>query len=702
MKTILLIFACIMLPAIIHGQTRITGTITTEKGLPLANANIMIKNSYDGTSSDSTGRFSFTSSEKGKKILLFSSINYYTDSLPIEINGNVIELHFKLKERYNELDAVTITAGVFESGDSKKGAVLSSLDVATTAGATADIFSALQTLPGTQTSFSESGLFVRGGSASETKTFFDGMLVKTPFNTAIPDQASRGRFSPFLFKGTSFSAGGYSAQYGQALSSALMLESKDLPEKTTTALSVLSVGASADQTTRFKNSALTVGGFYYNLKPAFTLIKQQTDWDKAPEQYGGTLHYKLQTSKTGMFKWYSETSNSRIAIFRANPDKPLVKEYLKNDNKNSYINTSFYEYLGSNWKLQGGLSYSNNKDEGSTDEEHFGRTDRLLQGRLTLTNYFGSSSTFKFGSETYASKRQENLNDFQRHYSDQLSAGFAETDLYLTQKLVFRMGLRTEYSTYIDKFNVSPRSSLSYKTGKSSQVSLAYGRFYQNPDDSELIVQPLDFELADHYIANFQKATTQQTFRAEIYYKVYNQLTKNMGSYYNNSGQGYARGLDLFWRDKKSFKGSDYWISYSYLDTKRDFKDYPTLSVPPFAATHTLNVVYKKFFDKLNSQFGATYTFASGRTYINPNNPVYLSDKTKTFNNLSMNISYLTHIFKKFTVLYVSANNIPGFKNIYGYHYSADGQYRQAVRPAAARDVFVGLLMTIGDDSFIR
>lgn len=702
MKTLLLLLIAISLTGITQAQTRITGTVSTEKGLPLANVNIMIKNSYDGTSSDSTGHFSFNSEASGVQVVLFSSINYSTDSVKIEMNGTVVELHLKLKEGYNELDVVTITAGVFEAGDSRKGAVLTSLDIATTAGGTADIFAALQTLPGTQTSFSESGLFVRGGSASEAKTFFDGMLVKTPFNTSLPDQASRGRFSPFLFKGTSFSAGGYSAQYGQALSSALMLESKDIPEKTTTALSVLSVGASADQTSRFKNSALTVGGFYYNLKPAFSIIKQHTDWDKAPEQYGGTLQYKLKTSKTGMFKWYSETSHSLIAAFKTNPDEPQVKSYLKNNNKNTYLNTSYQEFLGSKWKLQGGLSYSNNHDEGQTGDDIYGRTDRLLQGRVTLNNYFGSSSTLKFGTETFMFKRQENLNDLHRGYSDQLSAGYMETDLFVTRKLVFRLGLRTEYSTYINKFNLAPRSSLSYKTGKSSQVSLAYGRFYQNPEDSQLIIQPLDYELADHYIANFQNSTNQQTFRAEIYYKAYNQLAKNTPAYLDNSGHGYAKGLDIFWRDKKTFKGSDYWISYSYLDTKRDFKDYPTLSVPPFAAKHTLNVVYKKFFDKLDSQVGATYTFASGRTYVNPNNPVYLADETKTYNNLSMNVSYLTHIFKKFTVIYVSANNIPGFKNIYGYHYSASGQYRQAVKPAAARDIFVGLLMTIGDDTFVR
>jgi hypothetical protein len=39
-----------------------------------------------------------------------------------------------------------------------------------------------------------------------------------------------------LFKGTVFSTGGYSALYGQALSSALILESIDLPENRLPAL----------------------------------------------------------------------------------------------------------------------------------------------------------------------------------------------------------------------------------------------------------------------------------------------------------------------------------------------------------------------------------------------------------------------------------------------------------------------------------
>ncbi|MGY0036303.1 carboxypeptidase-like regulatory domain-containing protein [Pedobacter sp. NJ-S-72] len=284
-------------------QTKISGVLKTTKGIPVANANISLRNSYDGTSTDSTGRFIFTTSETGLRFLQYSALNFEKDSVQINLGKENITINLTIKEAPNLLQTVSISAGSFITGDKRKGAILSSMDIATIAGSRADIFAAMQSLPGAQTSFSESGLFVRGGSASETKTYFDGMLVKSPFNATVPDQASRGRLSAFLFKGTSFSAGGYSAEYGQALSSALVLESTDLPEKTTTGISLLSVGGGIDQNIRFKNSSITVGGYYYNLSPIYSLIKQNHDYVKAPEQLGGNIQYKSKTSETGFKKF---------------------------------------------------------------------------------------------------------------------------------------------------------------------------------------------------------------------------------------------------------------------------------------------------------------------------------------------------------------------------------------------------------------
>jgi len=90
----------------------------------------------------------------------------------------------------------------------------------------------------------------------------------------------------------------------------------------------------------------------------------------------------------------------------------------------------------------------------------------------------------------------------------------------------------------------------------------------------------------------------------------------------SNGGTGYARGFDVFFRDKKTIKHADYWISYSFLDSKRDYLYYPAAATPPFAAMHTLSVVYKQYIPKINTSVSATYVFATGRTYLNPFNPV--------------------------------------------------------------------------------
>ena len=54
----------------------------------------------------------------------------------------------RLEEEANELNTVTISAGAFEASDEKKAVILNSLDIVTTAGANADIATALNTLPG--------------------------------------------------------------------------------------------------------------------------------------------------------------------------------------------------------------------------------------------------------------------------------------------------------------------------------------------------------------------------------------------------------------------------------------------------------------------------------------------------------------------------------------------------------------------------
>jgi hypothetical protein len=712
MKKYIYLFIVIISSLSAFAQTRVSGVIKTSNGKTIPGVNITLVNTYDGASTDTAGRFAFTTTETGAHVLHYVTVGFKPDSIAVNLDGKPLNLSLTIKEAVNELNAVTITAGTIETGDAKKGAVLSSIDIATTAGAVADIVAALQTLPGTSQAFSENGLFVRGGSAAETRTYFDGMLVKSPFSSQLPDISSRSRFSPFLFKGTTFSSGGYSAQYGQALSSALILETKDLAEKTSTEFSVLTVGVGAAHTERFENSSLTVGGVYYNLSPTYSVFKQNINWDQAPIEKTGNIQYKWKPSKTSMLKIFSQYSNNDVSLFTDNPDSAGVIHVIDH-NKNSYTNITYQDYLNADWRIQAGASYSNTHESGELDSNNFRKNDHLLQGRFTLIRYMGQRSLLRAGAEAYQNGALEGWNDQSRSFNDNLQAAFTEGEIFLSDNLVMRLGGRAEHSSYLADWNLAPRTSLAVKTGTHSQVSMAYGIFYQNPDDTYLLQsRQLGYEKATHYLLNYQYLTSGLTFRVEAFYKQYADLTKYnydgfpktyaVNNYSNlfNGGDGYAKGIDVFWRDKQSIPGGDYYISYSYLDTKRNFRNYPIQTTPPFAAKHTLNVVYKQYIPAIKSELSTAYAFSSGRTYYNPNNPDFLSDKTKAYNNLSMNLSYLTRFFKQFAVVYLSVNNIPGFNNIYGYNYPSNGSNREPIYPAAKRNYLFGLLVTIGDNTF--
>ncbi len=180
----------------------------------------------------------------------------------------------------------------------------------------------------------------------------------------------------------------------------------------------------------------------------------------------------------------------------------------------------------------------------------------------------------------------------------------------------------------------------------------------------------------------------------------YDTQLPEFNSTFSNSGDGYAAGLDVFWRDNNSIENLDYWISYSYLNTERDYRNFRERATPNFAPEHNLSVVTKYWVEDLRSQLGFSYIYGSGRPYNNPNTNNFLAEKTKSFHSLNFNWAYLIDQQK---ILYFSVNNMLGFNNINNYQYAntpnMDGIFeRRAIRPAADSFFFVGFFWTISTD----
>jgi hypothetical protein len=717
-------------------QVVISGKIFSKKQ-PVPGASITLKDTYDGTTSDSSGNFRFSTTEKGDHILLITAVSYKPYEQKVSLSNQPLSLEISMKEEVTELNAVMVTAGTFEAGDKKRAAVLSSIDIATTAGSNADISAALKTLPGTQQVGEQEGLFVRGGAGYETKQYIDGNLVNNPYFSGAPDIASRGRFSPFLFKGTVFSTGGYSAMYGQALSSVLLLESIDLPEKSEVdaSFSPIVLGVGTQQLAKNKKSSYGMTYNYVNVGLYFTLVKQRPDYFIMPEFHNGDANFRIKTKNGGMIKYYTTFAFSHLGLRRPDIDSSYLKDAFTLKNRNWYNNLSYRENIGNGWKMLLGASFSTNLDimqqqvqDSANQPKEFPPSEywmnaknisldnlqTLTLGRAVFEKKLGGLSALRFGSEYWHTNYKPKFNDTLFKQVDNYMAAFAEASIYISKELAAQIGTRFEYSSLINRSDIAPRVSLAYKTGKSSQVSVAYGIFYQKPESQQMYASTdVGFTKARHYILNYQRIYNQRTFRIEGYYKKYDELIKQVPiryNYYsyNNSGSGYAKGIDVFFRDKKTIKDFDYWISYSFIDTKRDYLNYPVQLQPNFVASHTASVVTKKFFMDIKSGFNLTYSWASGRPYYNikpdAGNKFYIADqgKTKDYSSLNFSAEWVPSIgktnAKSFIVFFASVNNILGTNRVYGYNYSYSGATKSPVTDPAKRFYFIGCFISWGVD----
>ncbi len=728
----------LLIPVLMQAQHSIDGQVRDAHKQSVSGASVSIKDSYDGAVTDASGKFSFSTHEKELQVLVVTAIGYKSLEQKIDLN-HLSSLDIILKEEISEMKAVVITAGSFEASDKKRATVLNSIDILTTASANADVTGALKTLPGAQQVGESEGLFVRGGTAAETKTYIDGTLVNNFFYSSVPNISQRGRFTPWLFKGTVFSAGGYSALYGQALSSALILESVDLPERSSGnfGISFLGISAGYQKLSKKKNASWGFSYGYTNLALAFKVLKQKPEYFNIPQYHTGDANFRIKTSSTGILKYYGYFSQNRVGVRNASVDSFGYQDAFRLRNFNMYHNLAWKENLGRKWKLNAGISFANNKDDikGSlqnTDDQDVQLSGleyknflldvrgRYVNAKTVFERRWKGLSAFRFGSEYNYSKDQSEFTTYNGKLipstiRENLFSTFAETDIYLTNNLAAKLGGRLEHSSLLGQYNVAPRISLAQKVGKESQVSLAYGLFYQDPEKRYLPAQgDITFSKATHYIAQFQKVASNLTFRAEVYYKKYNDLLKTSLINYrevavSNKGKGYAKGFELFWRDRRTFKNFDYWISYSYIDTKRDFLNYPGKIRPAFAATHTANLVVKKFVTKLKTQFNANYVFASGRPYYNIryNNTdgkyaIYDQGKTIPYNSLSFSMNYLPNVFKKgagkFTVFVFSVTNVLGSRQVFGYQYSYNGYRKEAIVPPTKTFIYIGAFINFGVD----
>ena len=93
--------------------SRVTGTVTDDKGAPLPGVSVVIKGTTKGVATDFDGKYTLTDVARGA-VLEFSSVGYKT--LALKVTGE--QLNVKLSEVAQDLDEIVVVGyGTQKRGD---------------------------------------------------------------------------------------------------------------------------------------------------------------------------------------------------------------------------------------------------------------------------------------------------------------------------------------------------------------------------------------------------------------------------------------------------------------------------------------------------------------------------------------------------------------------------------------------------------
>jgi len=665
-------------------QNVISGIVSDGKE-PFAGANVFIIGTIDGCLTDSLGRFSFTTTVKDKVTLKATFIGFEDYLLTTDVN-QLSNLDIRMKERTTTINEVVVTASTFTFGKSENFKTMDALDVVMAGNSCGDIVAALQTLPGTQKVGENGKLYVRGGESEECQTFVNGMHVLVPYSTNTDNTAVRGRFSPFLFKGINFSLGGYSGEYGQALSSVLPMETTDAATSDKFGVSASLVDWNIGGTKAYRNSSLSFNAALTSMGLYDQLFTQRQEFTRPYRKLSGEAQYKKEFNPSSVLKSYVGYDLTSVGQRIYEPSSPTRSLFLKEHN--IYANITHRASIGRNYTLFTGIANStvfSDIDDARMVGDHYHDFRNEVHLKAEVRKVYSDVFKLSAGVEDYLRHSTMRYEDYSYRLDYNILATHMDTQWRIVPRLFFNLSARSELMG--SDLLLMPRTTLSYIPDNHLQLSLVTGRYSQTPEDDYLAMnrKALSQSIADHAILSMQYKSQTSLLRIEPYWKNYHRLPLLENGFYLPHGYGTSRGVDVFIdltfpakRGNGIGKGTlTTSLSYSFNDSKRLYLDYTEERMPDFASRHNLRLAAKYTFGK--TIIGLSESYASGRHFPTETTPHY--------NSVDVNLTYL---LSPKVIVYTSLNNIFGRNNIFRYNDKG-----MPVVPSRDRFFYIGIFVSL-------
>ena len=196
---------------------------------PLSLAHVTVKGTTSGTSTDQKGSY-LLQIPRGRAELVVSSIGYKAETVNLDLASEDVVRNVDLTNTEILLQEVTVYATTDNEAPGQEVSSLSlqSKRISENSSVIPDVLRSIQSLPGIAVDNEFSAKFnVRGGNADENLVLVNGTQVYEPFHVKEVSNASIGIFNVNLMRKVDLVTGGFSARYGDRMSSVLNIEYRE-------------------------------------------------------------------------------------------------------------------------------------------------------------------------------------------------------------------------------------------------------------------------------------------------------------------------------------------------------------------------------------------------------------------------------------------------------------------------------------------
>ncbi len=511
-KFINILSMLILIPAFISAQDEkgsIYGKVTDAvSNQPLIGVNIILEGTNFGAATDLNGRYEINDVPT-RTYRIKASIIGYSSKTKTDIfvrSSKPVEVDFNLAEEVIKLQDVTVRSEYFSKAPTEVNSVrsLSYEEIRRSPGGFEDVIRALSILPGVaQADPGRNDLVVRGGAPSENLYIVDG--IEIPNINHFGTQGAAGGPLSYInldfVKETTFSTGGFSAEYGDKLSSVLKINLRKgredrLGGKATISASMFGLNLEGPIS---KNS-----NFIFSARRSYLdFIFKAAGFGFVPEYYDviSKADFKLDNSNSISFLFLGAFDN--VKYFNQTADQRFDNSRILGSDQKQYATGISYQHLIQNGFFNIVLSRTfvdyNTLQRDSLLNPIFKNISREQENSLKadLVYKFSSSTEISAGLEGKLAKFEADvlIPDFVTSFGDTLPINSLNTNDYYSKasayinlnniffnRLKTNLGLRLDYFNPLEKkFYFGPRISASYVLTDLTSINASSGIYYQSP-----------------------------------------------------------------------------------------------------------------------------------------------------------------------------------------------------------------------------